>query len=201
MKLAKKLLKNRRGIELTINFIVMLILGIAMLSGAIVLSAKLFGKVSKHQASVDAQTQQEIKRMITSGNDLVVIYPQRKTLSRKESTTFGVGVQNTLKNNQGVDDIFSIYVEFDNAVDEDRQPICLDGSGCDPLAWISQGAINNVQKIEKNDMKSFPVPVTVPKAAKTGIYVFNVGVCAAETCDNTQQLYGDTVRKIYVRVE
>jgi hypothetical protein len=198
-----KLIKNKRGVELTINFIVMLILGMAMLTGAIMLSTKLFGKVAKHQASVDAQTQQQIKNLITSGNDLVVIYPQRMEVSRKDSVVFGVGVQNTLTT-QGPQDEFSLFIEFDNAMDPERQKLCdnTNTSLCsDPLDWVALGARNNVQKIDKNDLKSFPVPVVIPKGAKPGIYVFNVGVCEGGTCNQGDPLYGDTLRKIYVRVE
>ena len=88
---------NKKGIELTVNFIVILILGIAMLSGALMLTSRLFKSAVKYQAAVDANTEKEIMRMITDSDDLVVIYPSRKTIARSKRHIFGIGVQNTLE--------------------------------------------------------------------------------------------------------
>lgn len=207
--------RNKRGIELTINFIVMLILGIAMLSGAIILTTKLFGKAKQYQSQVDANTQAEIKKMITSTNDQVVIYPSRKTVGRKESATFGVGVQNTIKGG-GKEDEFTVGVQFARSYNKDKQTTCDNadiGEGLDkpckslPSTWPKQGTF---QKIKKNEVKSFPVPITVTTGTLSGIYVFDVRVCKrgmdANDCNKCASspgcsLYDDLVHKIYVNVE
>ncbi|MFC1800646.1 hypothetical protein ACFLYT_01175, partial [Nanoarchaeota archaeon] len=82
---------NKKGIELTINFIVILIIGIAMLSGALMMTSKLFKKVVEGKEIVDTSTQNEIRKLITDSDDLVVIYPSRKTIPKTKSYTFGVG--------------------------------------------------------------------------------------------------------------
>src|SRR3989338_3777562 len=146
----KFLKRNKRGIELTINFIVMLILGIAMLSGAIMLTTKLFGKAKAYQIQIDANTQAEIKKLITSSNDLVVIYPARKTMGRKESATFGVGVQNTLK--QAAEEYFTIDVAFARSYYTDKTKQCDSGNEntcASPSGWLKLG---NSQKIKRNEV-------------------------------------------------
>src|SRR3989338_2900893 len=185
--LFKFLKRNKRGIELTVNFIVMLILGIAMLSGAIILTTKLFGKAKKYQDQVDSNTQAEIKKLITSSNDQVIIYPARKTMARKDTASFGVGVQNTLKT-AGKSDEFTISVAFVKAYKSDKQPLCdsnyenngaqvPDCARSDPNAWIKSG---NNQRINKNEVKSFPVTLVTQGNPKSAVYVFDVKVCETD---------------------
>ncbi len=211
-RLFKFLKRNKRGIELTINFIVMLILGIAMLSGAIILTTKLFGKAKKYQDQVDSNTQAEIKKLITSSNDQVIIYPARKTMARKESATFGIGVQNTLKNSLGKSDDFTISVSFGKAYTSNKQPLCdrndeTTNSECSksaPSTWLKLG---NSQKINKNEVKSFPVTISTKGNPKSAVYVFDVRVCvgqiSSDDCYNQpdDKLYDKTVHKIYVNIE
>ncbi len=216
-KLFKFLKRNKRGIELTINFIVMLILGIAMLSGAIILTTKLFSKAKKYQDQVDSNTQAEIKKLITSSNDQVIIYPARKTMARKDTATFGVGVQNTLKTTPGKSDDFTLSVTFAKAYTSDKQTLCdkkyenngaivLDCQNSDPNTWIKLG---KGQKINKNEIKSFPVTIATLGSPKSAVYVFDVRVCVVDpvspiTCNSNtpdDQLYDGSVHKIYVNIE
>ncbi|HIH42690.1 TPA: hypothetical protein HA246_03530 [Candidatus Woesearchaeota archaeon] len=201
----KFLKNNKRGIELTINFIVMLILGIAMLSGAIMLTTKLFGKAKAYQTQIDANTQAEIKKLITSSNDLVVIYPARKTMGRKESATFGVGVQNTLK--QAAEEYFTIDVAFARSYYTDKTKQCDSGNEntcASPSGWLKLG---NSQKIKRNEVKSFPVIIATKGNPKAAVYVFDVRVCQGQmdssVCNSKadNDLYDQTVHKIYVNVE
>src|SRR3989338_4844401 len=208
----KFLKRNKRGIELTVNFIVMLILGIAMLSGAIILTTKLFGKAKKYQDQVDSNTQAEIKKLITSSNDQVIIYPARKTMTRKDSATFGVGVQNTLKNTIGKSDDFTISVAFAKAYTGDKLQLCDSGDETTdpdciksaPSTWLK---IGNSQKINKNEVKSFHVTVSTQGNPKSAVYVFDVRVCvgqiSSDDCYNqpNDDLYDQTVHKIYVNIE
>ena len=170
-----KLFRNKKGIELTINFIVMLILGMAMLSGALVLSSKLFTKAQSYQAVVDKNTQQQIMDIIRDTDSLVVIYPSRKTISRKKSDVFGIGVQNIRTDSQSSGDVFNIALTFNKAYDKDTNVICedrFDAGFCKeidsgPNSWINLG--NPKKTIDKNDIFTFNTLVSVPKAVPSGI--------------------------------
>ena len=67
-----KLWQNRKGIELSINFIVMLILALAVFSGGIMFATKFFGHAEKVRASMDAQTEKQIEKLLDSGSPVVI---------------------------------------------------------------------------------------------------------------------------------
>jgi hypothetical protein len=210
---------NKRGIELSVNFIVMVILGIAMLSGALVLSNKLFSKAKQYQETVDKSTEDQIKNLITDTDSLVVIYPTRKTISRKKSDSFGIGVQNIITSTQTTSDRFKIAVNFDKSYDDKEELIC-DGPSASviyqsraadicpkidfgPDSWINLG--NPVKDIRKNELYTFNTLISVPPKTPAGVYIFDVKICEDKIADcfeaQPSQLYDEILHKIYVRVE
>lgn len=203
-KKIKNFLNNKKGIELTINFVVILIIGVAMLSGALMMTSRLFTQAEKYKATVDAQTQSQIRNLITDSDDLVVIYPPRRTIPRSKSYIFGVGVQNTIKAGEGSDK-FALSIKLSKALDPDGEDICQqpfgnndDGFNCEYInqdceefdkpadkkkcfeeTWIIQpGPL----EIKKNSIETFAVPITVSnkyanKGMPSGLYIFNVCIC------------------------
>lgn len=210
---------NKKGIELTVNFIVVLIIGIAMLGGALMLTSKLFSQAEKYKATVDVNTQNEIRKLITDSDDLVVIYPSRKIISRTKSYNFGIGVQNTIEGRDSAK--FALAVTLSSAVDKENNEICKApyGNGifdCGNITneWIVLGSTLD---IKKNEIETFAMPVTVEKKAPSGLYIFNVCVCydynlGSPECKDSQGRYAQcepgttivnsygNINKIYVQV-
>ncbi len=85
------LFKNKRGIELSINFIVMLMLALATFSGGLVFASKFFGHAEKVRGTLDAQTEKQIEKLLDSGSP-VVIPINTKEIFRKKFGTFAIGV-------------------------------------------------------------------------------------------------------------
>jgi hypothetical protein len=174
---------NKRGVELTINFIVMLILGLAVLSGSIVLTKNLFSKATEYKAQVDAQTQDEIRRLITSGNQLVVVYPGNKQVARGKFGSFGVGVNNILSTGS---DNFEMDIRYSTYVDKDGFEGLADGS-----SWLVLGSSSIT--VAKGRVSEFAVGLSVPQDAQDGVYVYDI------------QIYHDgapysTLQKFYLNV-
>ena len=64
-----KILNNRKGIELSINFIVMLILGIAVFAGGLVFASKFFGHAENVRQSLDSQTEKQIEKLLADAQE------------------------------------------------------------------------------------------------------------------------------------
>jgi len=90
--------KNKRGMELTVNFIVILILSLAILGSSIVLTKKFFSKTSAYTSSVDAQQKEQIKKLMFSGEKVVIPF-NNVEIKRGKFGNVGVGVYNVDSDN------------------------------------------------------------------------------------------------------
>jgi len=89
-------MKSKKAMELSINFIVMLIIAMALFSFGIWFAYKFFGGAEQMRTDLDSQTQTQIENLLMSGNDRVVIPFSSKTLDKSDSSVFGVGILNVL---------------------------------------------------------------------------------------------------------
>ena len=217
----RTILKHKRAIELSINFVVMMILGIAMLAGSLMLVRKMFTGAKKYRETVDAQTNEQIRRLITSGDDLVVIYPDRMKVRGGETGIFVVGVQNTIIESY-FDDNFYLSADFSRAVDNTgRKTICSEDDlggprECDAVIDTEEHPDKDVKdpwlvynagplEIKKNQINSFVVNINPAKVYPSGTYAFNVCICTSDSCyaddpssSDPEGCYGG-IQKIYVQ--
>ena len=170
----RKLRKHKKAIELSINFIVMLILAVAMFSGGLVFLKKFFSKTGEMKDNLDSQTEQQIEKLLDSGSP-VVIPVHTKSIYRSKSDTFGIGVLS--------DEAIKYVVEFEamSAYDKEKNPI----SG-DAISWLSfaDDTSGKIKKtIAKGKKEKFLVLVDVPSNAVKGTYPFKVTVYKESTKD------------------
>jgi hypothetical protein len=157
-----RMFHNKKGIELSINFIVMLILAIAVFAGGLVFTSKFFSHAEKVRGSLDSQTERQIEKLLDSGSP-VVIPINTKEIHKKNHDTFGVGV---LADTNGK---YSLHTEFADAFRKDKSDIDTDAN-----SWIIQP--DQDQDLEKNEKGKFLVGIEVPKDAEKGTYIFRVTV-------------------------
>ena len=86
-----KIHSSRKGMELSINFIVMLILALAVFMGGLVFAMKFFGQAETVRASLDTETERQLERLLDSGSP-VVLPISNKEIFRKKHDTFGLGI-------------------------------------------------------------------------------------------------------------
>ena len=101
--------------------------------------------------------------------------------------------------NLEADKEFSVYLEFARAYNDKKESIC-GGSDCSdnpPSKWLLYGG---KQIISRDQLKTFPVKITVPKKAPDGVYIFDAKVCAEDKCTESSKSYDNAVHKLYVRV-
>lgn len=175
---------DKKGIELSINFLVIIIISLAVFGMGIVFVNKIFFSAAQKVDEMGAQTKNELARLLDQGDKVAMPFFQ-ETVIHGKTATFGIGVLNTLTASSTEN--FTIVVEFDEAYRKDNSEICNAGdtSGCgsDPDGEGTQednGWLAYDQKehtIKSNEQGSYTIAINPPKDTPTGVYIFNVAVC------------------------
>jgi hypothetical protein len=165
-----KLFHSKRGIELSVNFIVALILAIAVFAGGMLFVTKFFNKAEQIRGNLDAQTEKQIEKLLDSGSPVVVPI-STKEIYRNQFDTFGVGVLAKFNGK------YVLTVSFDKAFRKDKSTITVNADG-----WLQVPM--DFLVLKKNDKGKFLIGVPVPKDAEKGTYIFNVAVAFKDSTDN-----------------
>ena len=160
---------NKKAIQLSVNFIVILIIALVVFSFGIKIAYDVMAHAEEIREDVDENTQREIEAALTGGN-IVSIPINHKESKIGTSVTFGIGIFN-MENTQS----FTIEMSYESAYNQKtKAPIEVNGE-----EWI----LNNFgpYEIARNDQKTTALPVKIPRnvaGGKTppGIYSFNVKV-------------------------
>lgn len=158
-----RLFSDKRGIELSINFIVMLVLAIAVFAGGLVFAAKFFGHAEKVRGNLDSQTERQIEKLLDSGAP-VVMPISTKEVFRNEFETFGLGILARFSGK------YKVSVGFDQAFRKDKSQI----TSIYAQDWIQLPS--SEMTLTKNEKGKFLIGVQVPKDAEKGTYIFRVKV-------------------------
>ncbi|MCF7799274.1 hypothetical protein K9M74_05210 [Candidatus Woesearchaeota archaeon] len=196
---------SKKGIELSINMLVVIILGIIILVAGLTMFYKAYDNVGGLNDQVDAQTQARLNALLDDGAPIVVLM-NTKTGERGDGTIFSVAVNNNLPSTKH----FKINVSYatttadysdecsgnnpflaENCYCEDDFDFCADN-------WILGG--KREFTLENNERKSFPVQITLPKKnIKRGQYIFNLDVYYKELTDSDYVPFS-TRQKLYVTI-
>lgn len=189
----RKILRNKRAIELSINFIVMLIIGIALFGFGIQFLAKFFSGTQKMKAQLDTQTQARIESLLDQGSR-VAIPLNSKTIEIGKSDIFGLGILNVLSSK----DSDTFYVT----------------AGCeDEKITLLYTKVYEIKNNEKKVIDILAEPKAGTQTGKTNI----CNVCVARNtplegcsespyygcCSNTadkSKLYDGVIHKMYIKV-
>ena len=194
--------------ELSINFLVIMILALAVFGFGIFMTSKFFGAAQQQKDSIDRDTEKSIQNLLSSGAKVVVPL-NRKEFKIGNSDIFGLGILNA----GGLDKIeFKVKVSFNKAFKPNNLPIVADSSFINNN-WI---LYESEHEILNNEHSSVAILVDVNnKISSTlntekGTYIFNVCVCRAENencnlengCNLAAgDLYGGSMKKFYVEVK
>ncbi len=175
---------NKKGaIELSLNFLVIIIISIVLLGFGITFAAKLFKGAVEKKAEVDKATQERIEELLSSSGDLVIVPITKKEISPGDSDVFGLGIKNIGTSSPN----FDVNVDAGSAVDRNGDEI---------LNWYNADwklvKQENPITINPNEREVVPILVGVPKTAADGTYSFTIKVT------NAGQPYGRI--KIFVEV-
>lgn len=178
---------NKRGLELSINFIIILILAVVTLFMGIVIFRIMFAGGTQVEKDVSDRTKQEINKLLMRGEENVVLPEFYRQMSIGEVHAFGLGVRNT-----GPTGEFTVYITPKNWALNNLNTKA-GGPGADTRGWYFEK--QGPYQIGNNALQVISVPIQVKSnAQKSWTYVFNV-----EVKDQSGSRYGD-LQKIYVEV-
>ncbi|MCK5107706.1 MAG: hypothetical protein KAQ83_03185 [Nanoarchaeota archaeon] len=181
-------MKNKKGIQLSVNFIVMLIIALVVFAFGINFMYDLITKAEEIRQDVDDNTQREIEASLTGG-DIVSIPINHKETKIGESVIFGLGIFNVEKTQA-----FTIEMSFESAYNsKTKAPISVNGED-----WIISSY--GPYELAKNEQKIIGLPIRVPRnieSGKTpsGVYSFNIEV------KNAEGLRYGNLQKVRITVE
>jgi len=156
--------------ELSINFIVMLILTIAVFSFGIKFAYDIFTRSQNYAAEIDENTRNQIEAKLYEGS-IISIPINEKTIKIKGTDVFGLGILNQLGDTKN----FVVFITFSGtAVDPNGN--ALDVGTIDITKWTTMSK-SRVYEIKNNGFEIINILFSPPVGTKKGTYVFNVNVC------------------------
>jgi hypothetical protein len=194
-------MRNKKGIEIAVNFLVIIIVSIVMFIGAISLTVKIFGGGSSAMQQMDENTKRQIRNLV-GPNDKVNIPYHQKLVRIGDSIFFGVGVYNVIKEETN----FTVTVNFDKAYFENRTRIIEADASYIDNNWnpfFKDGRNYTLKRNERYVVEiSLGVESNINTTYKTipGIYAFDVNVSYYNSTGSAN-LYDGRIMKIYMEVE
>jgi archaellum component FlaG (FlaF/FlaG flagellin family) len=175
---------NKKGMELSVGFIVMLIIVIIVFAGSIYFIKEFFYKAEELKYEIERSTQEQIESLLQQGS-LVSLPVNIKESPIGNSETFGLGIRNV-----GDTKGFRVVVSFNKAIDSLGEVI-VDESYKDFINenWLLYDT--NEFYMDSNELKVLPIAVRPDfnindgEATKTGDYLFNICVFADTVTDDT----------------
>ena len=147
---------NKKAVELSINFVVMLIIAIVVFGMGIVLFTKFFQQAEDIKTNLDEQTRKELESKMMSSSEEVIVYPTSLTIRKGKADVIGVGILNIRGN-----EVFTLESEYQACYDRDGEL----ESNCGPSATPDQplGLLQEPRTINvamnKREIASVPIKV------------------------------------------
>lgn len=184
---------NSKGFQLSINMLIVIILGVVILGVGFSIFSKAQTQISSAQETVSEQAQQQLEALLVDGSAPVILPFGLSEVSRGKSAIFNLGISNELGKTTTfyVDILYSGttatgYAEMGNEVDN--------WVLVHPRFTQSGGGF----ELDNNEQDYVPIQITVPKdGVKKGQYGFVVKVY--QKIEGSDLLYG-SAQQIYVVV-
>jgi len=188
-------MKSKKGLELTINFLVIIIISLVMLGLAGIFFKKFFTGASQVQADYDKQTEEELKSLLVQGKKVAIPFT-RKEVQGGQHAVFGLGVLNVL----GHYEEFEVLVECTKFID-------YEGFDSNCNLEYEDPQVDSPLKLDNNQHAMTSILILTDKEDESGTYIFNVCVCEGDCnppfdCDSDiNNLYDDHIHKLYLKVK
>ncbi len=173
-------MNKKAAIELSVNFIVILVISIVVFSFGIYLMSQFFDYGNKVILERDEKHESALEDMMYSGEQVAIPF-DHKRIGNKQYDKFAIGIFNTIGNAN--EHTFTTTVEFTQAYDPSGTEITPTlPANCDPKSWLKSATgipfgdgIKITKTIENYEKEKFLVGVE-PENALEGTYLFQVDV-------------------------
>lgn len=182
---------NKRGIELSVNFLVIIIISLVIFGFGIYFISRLSSSATELGDLTLGELDKRIGDLICEGSARVCIGIERQIIKRAKLGVFGLKILNLDDAQQ-----FEVTVLPSNPIgyDSSNQPIQKTGSFRGlliiPSLYTSPG---RAVQIDKNEQETIGIGVQVPEDAPPGTYIFNIDIKdgAGSAYSKTQKIYVD----------
>ena len=183
---------SKKGIELSVNFIVMVILGLVLFAMGLYLLSQAINVGKEMTDVIDDQHKKEIESLLMQGEKVTIPF-DRVNLHVGEHNVFGLGILNEI---DGAPMTFTVTLSPGVAVDSLGKTI--------PGPLTNKVALPFTSKdytIRHNDQEIISLPVKILKGAPRGTYTVHVKVECDPDCGGTPPVTQyDTTKIIYLDV-
>jgi hypothetical protein len=194
-KLNRNRTMNKRGIELSVNFIVILILAIAIFGGGIYLVYQIFAKAQNMKEGVDQQTEDRINALLDDGSP-VVIPDVAKTGERGKLVYFYIGVSDNHKRQSGQPAMFRYRITASWTGGLNKNMVTFPGGTKYPLILLDRSEF----VLEYGERKATSMAFDVQKDVAAGTHEYLVEVQYYDPTANQWTIHG-TRQKVRVTVK
>lgn len=177
---------NKRGIELSINFLVVVILSIVILGLGIVFVTQIFGQANDIKDMSANDLDESINDLMCLGSEKVCFGFDTLTIKRGNFGVLGVRVTNVM----GEDKTFHVVVKKGIAFDKDGNEIT-SATLKDKVTCYPACAVGRKEIIQYPEDKNIALGFDVAKDARAGRYTFDIAVCTSSTESDKMQLQND----------
>ncbi|MBN2458497.1 hypothetical protein JXB31_05190 [Candidatus Woesearchaeota archaeon] len=199
---------NRRGVELSVNFFVMLVLAIMVFALGTQITLNIINQSNKMVVDINEKTKQDITDVLIRSGGTVAMPDSKKVIARKGNDIFAVGIKNTHPQAE----YFKFDVECIKAFKTETKETICDVSADVPCTsicgnwWMNR---NTVYHIEKQQTEVEGIFIQVPKEDQYGdqiekgqyIFSFKVNAYTYSDCsDLARPSQLDTGKTFYVNV-
>lgn len=188
--MVKHFIKQKRAVELSVNFIVMLVLGLAIFSVGMYIATQVFFKARDQAKILDDDIKFAIENDLRDSSEEVTIGLIRRSVERAGNDVFGVGIANREETvtTYKIDVSFAVYEQEEGSGSSDPM--------YDKIIFPTKDSeVLNQITIIPHEIEVMDLPFTVPKDTPSGSYAYNVRVL--KKLDNGQV---GKLQKIYIDV-
>lgn len=199
------MINGKKGLELSLTVIVLIILSIIIFIGGITLVWRFFAGAEEIKGGIEMQTKQQIESLLRQGNELVAIPINTKNVPVGSEATFGLGIRNILET-QG----FFVRLDFAGLYDQKGKEV---QTGYDQ-DYIEQNWLGGFKEqgpimIKRNSFEIVPVRIRTASTISPGqptprgtIAVFNVCVFSGTyvtgtPCELNAPVY-DKIKQVFI---
>lgn len=167
----------KRGIEITVTYLVILIVTILLFALSMYFLAQLREGQEDIEEALDIKTEKQIDILLKNNDDIVALPFSVKQTEIGQTVTFGIGIRNI-----GDASDFAIKVTFQGAYDLDGREIFGADKAYIEDEWVQTSAMIEVAPIARGEYAKIPIllrpdsRISDEQSTLPGEYAFNVCV-------------------------
>lgn len=169
---------NKKAFQMSVNILVVIILGIVILAAGIKLTTNLFDKSGHLIDSFTEQQKEQLAKTMLAGDKLIAMSPATQTMNRNDKVYFTIGMRNII---EGEARTFYVVVEpvLDTTLTKhtsDTTPVTSEEASA--FFFKRDGQIKTLpQTLQQHETDFEPLYIIPGKDAKRGTYTYDAYVC------------------------